>query len=58
MITVKKKKTSKLSCDMLAILSETQDSFEVVPYNFRDKCWCKSSRIMKKEQLAKNYEKS
>jgi len=58
MITVKKKKTSKLSCDMLAILSETEDSFEVVPYNFRDKRWVKSSRMMKKDQLSKNYEKS
>lgn len=55
MMIVTKKKVSKLSCDMLAILSETDDSFEIVAYNFRDKVWQPNSRLMKKETLLKNY---
>ena len=51
-----KKKTSKLSCGMLGIVSETDDSFEVMVYNFKEQRWGTSSRMMKKEQLFKNYE--
>jgi hypothetical protein len=51
-----KKKTSKLSSDLLAIISETETYFEVVTYNFFKSTWGQSSRFVKKEQMFKNYE--
>jgi hypothetical protein len=51
-----KKKSSKLSCSKLKILSESDTSFEVVAYNFFEDAWEAKSRMMKKEQLLKNYE--
>ncbi len=56
MKVVTKKKTSKLSCDKLAIIAETETHFEVVVYNFYKNSWGQSQRFMKKCQLLKNYE--
>jgi len=56
MKVVTKKKTSKLSCDKLAIIAETETHFEVVVYNFYKNSWGQSPRFMKKCQLLKNYE--
>ena len=56
MQVMSKKKTSKLSSDLIAIISETETAFEVLTYNFFKSTWSQSSRFMKKEQMFKNYE--
>lgn len=48
MIEVTKLKSSKLPCDKLRIINETDDSFEVLAYNFFKQEWQKKSRLIKK----------
>lgn len=50
-----KKKTSKLSCDLLRVGPEVDGRFEVVAYNFYRRAFGEKTRWMRKEQLLKNY---
>jgi hypothetical protein len=50
-----KRKSSKLSCHKLAVISSTADTVEVTRYNFRDKKWGEAIYNMKTDQFVKNY---